>query len=235
MDSEVNRSIVAPVLVTLLVLTAGCSGLFGDAADVTNPAPTATNTGTDFATTTAQRDTERRSGTSTPTTTETTPTRDAEESARRTLLSLAEIDSRYNLTGERYLYRSNASETVAASLAEQQILFQFERTFQIGGVESRPRTIFTSISRYESSQAASAARSDLVAQIREGDGDVSTISVLGEFEATQLRFENSRGLTSTLIVSQSGPVTFYVVTADTERYYPEYTRTVFIEMARDTS
>jgi len=200
---------------------------------VTTEPPGRTDTiTTETASTTGQRTT----ATPTPTSRATTDTPGTTgRSTRAVLLDADDVGREYSLSGERYLDREDSSEDTATQLQSADIQLLFERTFNHDTTGTAPQTILSSVTRYDDEQSAREEEAALISQIRRGGGETETIRVVTGINATRLSFENDRGLVNTLVISRSGPVVYYAVTSDQDEYYPDFTRELFVEMAREVA
>lgn len=211
--------------------TAGCNGVLNSSGN--DAPPTSANTET----VTVTEDT----STATPTSQENGETEDEpeeqdlsglESQASTILLDLSDIGTGYDLGGERFLTRTNASEDGSPQLREEEALLRFERSFSLRETDSdRPSIVLSSVTIYENESTARRGYESLTSTIS-SQATSEEITILNEYVVNEYQFENSQGAKNTLIIRQSGQAVYYVVTSDRSSTYSEYTQQLFRTMLR---
>lgn len=203
------------VVVSLVVVSAGCSGLFGaDSAPestVDEPTPEPTDTQTEESETTA-------------TYKPTLPTDDL-------LLSLREVPPPLNKSGERLRLREDLSEEELATYRERGIERFHERTFSHSDPEDEtPSIVVSTAIVYESSSDADRQLDTTLSNLSTNGATVSQTEVAGDITVRTAQFENNVGLHTVGYYYQSENLVFYVLAADEDEYREEFTRERFLDM-----
>lgn len=206
------------IVVSLVVASAGCSGIFGtdSASEPTVEEPKPESAGDQTAT----------SGEAEPTATyePTLPTGDL-------LLSLREVPPPLNKSGERLRLREDLSEEGLAAYRERGIELFHVRTFSHSDAEDEtPSIVVSTVIVYESSSDADRQLDTTLSNLSANGATVSQTEVAGDITVRTAQFENDVGLHTVGYYYQSENLVFYVLAADEEEYRGEFARERFLDM-----
>jgi hypothetical protein len=206
------------IVVSLVVASAGCAGIFGtdSASEPTLEEPTPESAETQ----TATSDEGEPSATYEPT----LPTGDL-------LLSLREVPSPLNKSGERLHLREDLSEEELATYRERGIERFHERTFSHSDAEDEtPSIVVSTAIVYESSSDADRQLDTTLSNLSTNGATVSQTEVAGDITVRTAQFENDVGLHTVGYYYQSENLVFYVLAADEDEDRTEFTQERFLDM-----
>lgn len=209
-----QRRQFASVCVVLLLLLSGCSGLFGGSqATPSEIAGTSSTSGT------------TKQGASGA---------DLQQLSASIILTLPEVGTEYNRTGERVVVQSTAPEDLQSQLEDDGVQAVHERSFERDENSNEiPAVLFAAVTIYESEETAASGLAERIGSVSSGPASEENVTVLGNAHATRVQFESSNGAQNTLLAGRVSNIEIYVVTSDPEREFSEFTKSLYSEMLQD--
>jgi len=205
--------------VILIVLTAGCSGLFGGDEDETaTPAPP----------------TETPTPTQTPEGAQTPFPADAETD--EIVLRLSDIGFGYNFTGESVQRRTDASGETQRDFEEKGILKQHKRVFTLAEsnqANEKPTTILSTVVIYETEDDAATDLQNTITNLESDGANVSQQSIASGITATQVTFQGNQGLNHVILYGQENNMLYFVMVTGEKQYHKENAIDLFMQMVVD--
>lgn len=218
------------ILVVLMLLLSGCSGVFGTnsgspTATTTSPTSVAESTETDSEPTPEQTTTESSSAPGTFFT---------ESSATgEILVQVSDLPSGYVLDGESIETRGDVDNETAETFKTEGIVRLHDRVYLRDDSDTDGATyVLVSAVVFESNGEAADYLQSFTTSL-EANGTAETIDIGEDGSAEKIRFVNERGLQNVVVVSRVGNLVFYTVTSDSEQYYESQARELFITMYVD--
>lgn len=219
---------------TATVATAGCAGLLGGDADSPTTGGDVSRSSPTPAVETGPNNDGSMTATIPPGAKPNVPSLVDRNDTGQALVSLSELPTAYNLSGERYVDRETAAERVSDRLAQEGINIQHERSFQLSDSRSDfPSLVLFSVTIYDSPEAAAAGLDQFLDVAVPPNGTTSRFTVLSNVQATELTYETD-SLSNRLLIGRSGPVRYYVVVSDREVPSSSFARELFVELVADT-
>ena len=205
------RKIVSLLLIGVLLVSAGCSGLgiFGE--DMGNTTTT----------------TDSYSPTPAPSN-ETDPTYGMNTNTGEIVLRLSDLPSGYEFRGE-------VNKSPSENLSKKGITKIHKRSFSYNSTNKSgyPSIIISSTIIYENQHTASGKFQETVENLLANNASVETEEIISGSTATIAKFSNQRGGKVTLIYSQKENMGFYVVSLTKSSYQTDQTKEFYIKMLVD--
>jgi hypothetical protein len=148
------------------------------------------------------------------------------------LITKNELSDEYTLDNERQLTESGLSEGTAEQFEKHDMRLLHDRSFfNSDSAADDPKVIVSTVIVFESASAAETYQTTFVDQIT-GITAENTVPLANEKAAQELQFENQDGLRNVVVISQINNMVLYTTTSDPESYYPDTTRTLFLNSHR---
>lgn len=205
-----GRRAVVPVLLVVLLLSAGCADIFGEQADPAESGGDGSQDGE-------------------------SPLFSNSTDTDRLLLGLSEVGPEYNLTGESV---SDSDTAVVQDPNQRDFQFQHSRTFELSDVDQlgeKPFIIISSVIIYETPEEAEEGLENTVSGFQDGNASVSDVTVATGINATQVQFQADTGSRNVILYGRESNLIYFVITSGPDKYHSDNAQELYIEMYSDVT
>jgi hypothetical protein len=158
---------------------------------------------------------------------------DAKTNTDSIVLRLSDLPDTFEYSGEKDIVAAELDEAEREQYTSKDIVRQHSRSFRQASESDGPMLVYSEATVYENADHADAQLTDTESTFQEKSASIDTVELAADVTATQIQYENDRGIWNVLLYYQRGNMQLLMIVSGSDDFYPDLAEELIIAMVSD--